>query len=62
MSLNYWQQRFASEWSGDGINMAGENLKKLLLAACAMVATEDPTSGSHLSEILASELSEVCCC
>ena len=27
-----------------------------------MVATEDPTSGSHLSEILASELPEVCCC
>ncbi|OWK00229.1 hypothetical protein Celaphus_00019287, partial [Cervus elaphus hippelaphus] len=32
--------------------MTEENLKKLLLAACAMVTTEDPTSGSYLSEIL----------
>ena len=36
--------------------MTEENLKKLLLAACAMVATEDLTSGSYLSEILISEL------
>ena len=36
--------------------MTEENLKKLLLAACAMVATEDPTSGSYLSEIVISEL------
>lgn len=36
--------------------MTEENLKKLLLAACATVATEDPTTGSYLSEILISEL------
>lgn len=43
--------------------MTEENLKKLLLlAACAMVATEDPRSGSYLSEILISLLLQVCCC